>query len=55
MRQINQAGVRIAREAARDTAFVAGAVGPLDCGWSRSGGTSFEEARSIFREQIARW
>jgi len=29
VRLINQAGVRIAREAARDQAFVAGAVGPL--------------------------
>src|SRR5258708_34937246 len=29
LRLINQAGVRIAREAARDSAFVAGAVGPL--------------------------
>jgi homocysteine S-methyltransferase len=29
LRQINQAGVRIAREAARDNAFVAGSIGPL--------------------------
>src|SRR5579885_1482595 len=29
LRLINQAGVRIAREAARDQAFVAGCVGPL--------------------------
>ena len=29
VRLINQAGVRIAREAARDQAFVAGAMGPL--------------------------
>jgi len=30
LRAINQAGVRIAREAAREQAFVAGAVGPLE-------------------------
>src|SRR6201984_513743 len=29
LKAINQAGVRLAREAAKDTAFVAGAVGPL--------------------------
>src|SRR3954452_10713607 len=29
LKAINQAGVRIAREAARDDVFVAGAVGPL--------------------------
>src|SRR5271155_4855048 len=29
LRLINQAGVRIAREAAHDQAFVAGAIGPL--------------------------
>jgi homocysteine S-methyltransferase len=50
---INHAGVRIAREAARDQAFVAGAVGPLGIRLEPLGPTSFEEARSIFREQIA--
>src|SRR3954471_7086303 len=29
LKEINQAGVRLPREAARDKAFVAGAVGPL--------------------------
>src|SRR5580698_4995353 len=53
VRLINQAGVRIAREAARDQAFVAGAVGPLGIRLEPLGPTSFEEARSIFREQIA--
>src|SRR5262249_33576016 len=49
---INQAGVKLAREAARDTAYVAGAVGPLGANIEPLGPTSFEEARSIFREQV---
>ncbi len=52
VRLINQAGVRIAREAARDQAFVAGAVGPLGIRLEPLGPTSFEEARAIFREQM---
>jgi methionine synthase / methylenetetrahydrofolate reductase(NADPH) len=52
VRLINQAGVRIAREAARDQAFVAGAVGPLGIRLEPLGSTSFAEARAIFREQI---
>ncbi len=52
VRLINQAGVRIAREAARDQAFVAGAVGPLGIRLEPLGPTSFEEARALFREQI---
>src|SRR5271154_2122526 len=50
--QINQAGVRIARAAAGDKAFVAGAVGPLGVWLEPLGPTSFSEARAIFREQI---
>src|SRR6202167_3120865 len=53
MRQINQAGVRIAREAARDLAFVAGAVGPLGVRLEPLGATTFAEARALFREQFA--
>src|SRR5258705_8022294 len=49
---INQAGVRLAREASRETAFVAGAVGPLGANIEPLGPTSFAEARSIFREQV---
>ena len=37
---------------ARDTAFVAGAVGPLGANIEPLGPTSFAEARSIFREQV---
>ena len=50
--QINEAGVRIAREAAGDKAFVAAAVGPLGVWLEPLGPTSFAEARAIFREQI---
>ena len=52
VRLINHAGVRIAREAARELAFVAGAVGPLGIRLEPLGPTSFEEARALFREQI---
>jgi len=52
LRAINQAGVRIAREAARDQAFVAGAVGPLGARLEPLGPISFTEARALFREQI---
>jgi len=53
VRQINQAGARIAREAARDQAFVAGAIGPLGIRLEPLGSTTFAEARAIFREQIS--
>ncbi len=52
VRLINQAGVRIAREAAREHAFVAGAVGPLGIRLEPLGATSFAEARATFREQV---
>src|SRR4051794_12574714 len=49
---INHAGVKLAREAAKDGAFVAGAVGPLGVRIEPLGPTSFAEARACFREQI---
>ena len=52
LRAINQAGVRLAREAAREHAFVAGAIGPLGAHIEPLGPTSFAEARAIFREQV---
>jgi methionine synthase / methylenetetrahydrofolate reductase(NADPH) len=48
---IIQAGVRIAREAAGNHAFVAGAIGPLGARIEPLGPMSFEEARDVFREQ----
>jgi methionine synthase I (cobalamin-dependent)/5,10-methylenetetrahydrofolate reductase len=52
VRLINRAGVRIAREAARDQAFVAAAIGPLGVRLEPLGSVTQDEARSIFREQI---
>ncbi|MBL8230936.1 MAG: bifunctional homocysteine S-methyltransferase/methylenetetrahydrofolate reductase [Bryobacterales bacterium] len=49
---INESGVRLAREAAHERAFVAGAVGPLGVRIEPLGPTSFAEARASFREQI---
>src|SRR5580704_8509330 len=51
LKAINQAGVRLAREAAGEQAFVAGAMGPLGVRIEPLGSTSFAEAREIFREQ----
>src|SRR5580700_8290107 len=51
LKAINQAGVRLAREAAGETAFVAGAMGPLGVRIEPLGSISFAEARAIFREQ----
>jgi methionine synthase I (cobalamin-dependent)/5,10-methylenetetrahydrofolate reductase len=52
LKAINMAGVKLAREAAKDHAFVAGAVGPLGVRIEPLGPTSFAEAREAFREQI---
>lgn len=49
---INQAGVRIARESAKDKGFVAGAIGPLGVRIEPLGAITFAEARDIFREQL---
>ncbi len=51
LKAINHAGVRLAREAAGDTAFVAGAMGPLGVRIEPLGSISFAEARATFREQ----
>jgi homocysteine S-methyltransferase len=51
LKAINHAGVRLAREAARDAAFVAGSIGPLGVRIEPLGPTSFAEARAAFREQ----
>jgi homocysteine S-methyltransferase len=53
VRDINIAAARIAREAADDRALVAGAVGPLGVRIEPYGPTAREEARAIFREQMA--
>jgi len=52
--EINFAGARLAREAAKSfDLWVAGSVGPLGIRIEPLGKTSFEEARTVFREQIA--
>jgi methionine synthase / methylenetetrahydrofolate reductase(NADPH) len=48
---INEAGVRIAREAGGEETWVAGALGPLGLRIEPLGPTSFAEARDFFREQ----
>ena len=53
VRPINHAGVRIARDASRDQAFVAGVVGPLGVLLEPLGATTREEAGILFREQVA--
>ncbi len=53
VQEINLAGVRIARDAAQDKAFVAGSVGPLGVRIEPLGPTSYAEARAAFREQVA--
>ena len=49
---INGAAARIAREAAGDSALVAGAVGPLGVRLEPYGPTSFAEAQAVFAEQL---
>jgi len=53
LREINIAGAKLAREAAGANVFVAGAVGPLDLRIEPYGPTSFDEAKEMFKEQIA--
>ena len=53
VRDINLAGARLAREAAKSfDVWVAGSVGPLGTRIEPLGKTSFEEARQAFRDQI---
>src|SRR6185436_919260 len=49
--EINHAGARIARDAAGERSFVAGAIGTLGIRIEPYGKTSAEEAQVIFREQ----
>ncbi len=51
LKAINHAGVKLAREAAGDRAFVAGALGPLGVRIEPLGPTSFDEAYAAFLEQ----
>ncbi len=51
IRDINSAGVRLAREAAGERAFVAGAIGTLGIRLEPYGPTSIQEAKALFQEQ----
>ncbi|MGC4084864.1 MAG: bifunctional homocysteine S-methyltransferase/methylenetetrahydrofolate reductase [Vicinamibacterales bacterium] len=53
LREINVAGAQIARRAAGDRAYVAGAIGPLGIRIEPWGKTGIDEAREYFREQAA--
>jgi methionine synthase / methylenetetrahydrofolate reductase (NADH) len=53
MRDINRAAVEIARKAAGDSVYVAGAIGPLGIRIEPYGPTAVEEAREFFRQQAA--
>jgi methionine synthase I (cobalamin-dependent)/5,10-methylenetetrahydrofolate reductase len=54
VRDINLAGALVAREAAKSfDVWVAGSIGPLGVRIEPLGKTSFEEARTAFREQVS--
>jgi homocysteine S-methyltransferase len=54
VREINSAGAKLAKEAAKSFGgWVAGSVGPLGIRIEPLGKTSFDEAREVFRQQIA--
>jgi methionine synthase / methylenetetrahydrofolate reductase(NADPH) len=51
LREINITAARLAREAACNRCFVAGAVGPLGLRIEPYGPTSFDEAKELFKQQ----
>lgn len=51
VREINSAGARLAREVAGESAYVAGAIGPLGVRIEPWGKTGIDEAQDYFREQ----
>ena len=53
LHEINLAAARIARKAAGDRAYVAGAIGPLGVRIEPYGPTSFDEAKDMFKAQAA--
>jgi homocysteine S-methyltransferase len=53
MHEINAVAAKLAREAAKDRAYVAGAIGPLGLRIEPYGPTSFDEAKELFRAQAA--
>ncbi|HEX8169302.1 MAG TPA: bifunctional homocysteine S-methyltransferase/methylenetetrahydrofolate reductase [Thermoanaerobaculia bacterium] len=53
LRDINMRAAELARKAAGDSVYVAGAMGPLGIRIEPYGPTSLEEARAFFREQAS--
>ncbi|MEP6847537.1 MAG: bifunctional homocysteine S-methyltransferase/methylenetetrahydrofolate reductase [Acidobacteriota bacterium] len=53
LREINVAAVKLARDAAGDKVFVAGAIGPLGLRLEPFGPTSFDEAKEMYKEQVS--
>lgn len=53
VREINQAGAELAREAAGTRAFVGGSIGPVGVKGQVAGGYSPDDLRDIFAEQAA--
>ncbi len=53
LREINIRAAQLAREAACERCFVAGAIGPLGLRIEPYGPTSFDEAKELFKEQVA--
>ncbi len=51
LHEINATAARLAREAAKERAYVAGAIGPLGLRIEPYGPTSFDEAKDMFRAQ----
>jgi methionine synthase / methylenetetrahydrofolate reductase(NADPH) len=51
LHEINALAAKVAREAARERAYVAGAIGPLGLRIEPYGPTSFAEARDMFKAQ----
>jgi methionine synthase / methylenetetrahydrofolate reductase(NADPH) len=52
LHEINAIAAKVAREAAGDRAYVAGAIGPLGLRIEPYGPTSFEEAKDLFKSQV---
>lgn len=52
LREINVAAARLARAAAGDKVYVAGAMGPLGLRIEPYGPTSFDEAKDMYKEQV---
>jgi methionine synthase / methylenetetrahydrofolate reductase(NADPH) len=53
VRELNLAAAKLARDASRGRALVAGALGPLGVRLEPYGPTSKDEARDVFKEQIS--